>query len=147
MLGHSGKKYQELCLLHYSLPFPTLLSMSASSRLSLWPARPSPQHCSLESIPSCLWPLLSLNKERILSQQQAQTLTVLRGRPTHTTCGRARKHTHTQKTLSSSSFLSSAHISCKLQSSWPYNKAAHCTEESMVKGGEVTALSQLAVCD
>lgn len=48
--------------------------------------------------------------------------------------------------LSLSFFLSNAHILRTLQSSWPYKKAAHCTEESGVRGG-VTALSQLAVCD
>lgn len=52
--------------------------VSASSRLSLWSAQPGPQHCSRESIPQLSLPPARVGG-RILSQQQAQTLTVLRG--------------------------------------------------------------------
>lgn len=51
------------------------------------------------------------------------------------TTPRARAHTCTRAL-----FLSDAHNSCMLQSSWPDNKAAHCTEEEWGKRrGEVTA--------
>lgn len=116
----------------YSAPFTTLLRVSASSCLSNWLLPPGHSTVAKKSIPSSLCLSLLVWSEYLFMPllQHWQCQQKLK----YTT---PRAHAHT---CTLALFLSNAHILCMLQSSWPYNKTAHCAEEEWGKRrGEVTA--------
>lgn len=127
-----------------ALPTSLLNVMSnfAPSLCLLWSAQPGLQRCSRESIPSCLCLSLSLCEGRIFiatagtnSDSGAQT------QHTHGLCA---AHMHPRPLP----FSPMHTFRASYKASDLRTKAAHCTRgEWGERRGEVTALSQLTVCD